>query len=332
MIPRSTVHCPILVAAIFAASVASAQQGPQASRAALVAQSGDVAAMTEDGEARWAALLKELRALGKIEGENIVIERWAATDQSNEGFAQLARTVAETEPNVIVAQGLRLISAFREATTTIPIVGIGTFPADIDLAHPGGNITGQNATSGVELHIKHLQLLQYAVPTAMQVGWIGPRDTWDGAIGVATQDAAANLGLPLIPYFVDTPISDDTIAKAIVDMPPGEVDALIVSPSTAMIPYHRLVAERVLAVGLPAVAQAREYAEAGLMMAYGANPADVFRRGGAYVDRILDGADPADMAIEVPTEFDLIVNLRTAEALGIVVPPEIMAFATEFIE
>ena len=219
-------------------------------------------------------------------------------------------------------------------TTTIPIVGIGTFRpgAYASLARPGGNVTGVEGSLGGEFYAKHVQLLHDAVPTATRIAWLGSRAMWDGGISAAGARAGATqLGLALVPVIVEHPVNEATIRQAFAALARQSFDAMYIQGS-GVYAHRRLVAELVAAARLPAVGRQRQYAEAGLLMTYGPRISANFERGAWYVDQILKGANPAELPIEQPTTIDLIVNLKTAKALGLALPPAILIQATEFIE
>lgn len=312
------------------APIASAQPIADLPRIAIVEAGEPIENMTIDGHPYWHALLTAMRDLGLIEGETVAIDRWTAGDTTAVGLASLAQAVIAARPDIVIPRGLTTIDAFRKATATIPIIGLGTFPPDIDLAHPGANITGIEATAGVEIYMKQLQMLQAAAPAATAIAWVGPAPVWEGPIGEAVRQSARELGLELLLVVVDIPVTAETIRQSFDRL--GDVEGLVVSPAIAMTPHHALVAELAGATRLPAIGLQRVYADAGLMMTYGPDLPYAYRRGAVYVARILGGAAPSELAIEQARKFDLVINLRTAAALGVTLPPGIMLMATDIIE
>ena len=217
----------------------------------------------------------------------------------------------------------------------MPLVGLGTFPAGAyaSLARPGGNITGVESAFGGELYAKLVQLLYDAVPTTSRIAWLGHPDNWNsGAGGLTVRTGVEQFGLTVEPVFVDSPVTEATIRKAFASMAHSGFDALYVAPSVDVLVHHKLVAELAATAGLPAIAKRHQYSESGLLMTYGPSNAGTFRPGAWYVDRILKGADPAELPIEQPMRIDFIVNLKTAKALGIELPLKTLYFATEVIE
>jgi putative ABC transport system substrate-binding protein len=283
------------------------------------------------GRPGWDTFLRELEALGHVEGRTILIERWSALDASAAGAARLAKSVVETGPDIIVMPGRTLIQAARDATTTIPIIGAGIFPPDINLAHPGGNVTGAAGGAG-DREAKILELLQESLSGADKLAWLGTPDSWNGPIGLATQAGANALGIHLEPYFLDSPLSGQNIRAVMRRMADDRPHGLYVSSLAALINFAPLIAELSVEAGLPAIANQTDYVEAGLLMRYGADPIETDRRWAGYVDRVLRGAKPGDLPIEQPTKFSLTVNMRTAKGLGITLPPTIMIYVTKVIE
>ncbi len=184
-----------LAAALVSVHVAMAQPATNGPRIAIVGGGWSVADMTEAGEPRFAALRSGLRDLGYVEGETIAIDRWSGLGQTEEGTSRMVDNVVESRPDVVVVIGRRLILQFMAETKSIPIVGSGTFPADINIARPGGNITGISTQVGGLLYAKRLQLLHDIVPTASRIAFLGPRPWWeDEAQGGAVRQGAEQLG------------------------------------------------------------------------------------------------------------------------------------------
>jgi putative ABC transport system substrate-binding protein len=298
-------------------------------RVAIIEPGGPVENIAIGGVARWDAFLRQLESLGHVEGRTFRIERWSGLVQTDEGAAQLARSVVETMPDVIVVPGLRLIGAARTATARIPIVGMGAFPDDINRGHPGGNVTG---VEGVDIYAKVVQLLQETLLGADELAWLGVPDSWTGQIGLAMRAGANALGISVKPYFLDSSLSEQNIREVMRRMAEEGPRGLLVHPLQALLNFAPLVAQLALEARLPAIALHPSYVEAGLLMTYGPDEIEFHRRWAVYVDRILDGANPGAIPIEQPTEFDLIVNMRTAKALGIALPPTVMISVTKVIE
>jgi ABC-type uncharacterized transport system substrate-binding protein len=277
--------------------------------------------------------LRELGTLGWIEGENLTVEnRWASGR-----FDRLTALVAELlrlHVDVIVVNGTPAISAVRQATTTLPIVAF--FPIDpvaegfiASLAHPGGNITGAGGMIP-ELSGKLLELLKEAVPgvTRMTV-LVTPYHPARGPMVEETTLAAQALGIQLQVLEVrDLAGLAGAFDAAITE----RVGALVVLPGLLFANNQRRIAELALEHLLPTIYWERLFAQVGGLMAYGPKLPEVWRRIAALVDKILKGAKPADLPVEQPTTFDLAINLKTAQALSLTIPPTLLFQATEVIQ
>ena len=282
------------------------------------------------------ALDQGLRELGYTEGSNIVVER-VYGDWNPKGFPSLAAELVRRKVDIIVVFSTSPALAVEQATSTIPIVV--TAMADpvrdglvASLARPGGNITG-NTFLGPELIAKRFGLLKEAVPGLSHVAALLHQNAYGehtmARIAQDTKDAARDLGLQLQLVPVNTP-SD--FVEAFDAMAAARVDALISMPSPMLFREHRHIVAFAAKYRLPAMYNAREFVEAGGLMAYGANIDDLDRRGAIYVDKILKGAKPGDIPIEQPTKFELVINLKTAQALGLTFPQSLLLQADELID
>jgi putative ABC transport system substrate-binding protein len=196
------------------------------------------------------------------------------------------------------------------------------------LARPGGNVTGLTVT-GIRSS-KRVELLREVNPKLSRIAYLFDPDNPANVRGVkTTQDLASKLGLKVFPFGARTV---QQIEDAFASMARESVEALIVSSAAPMFPHRRQIAEFAIKHRLPSFGFIQEYAEAGLLMTYGVNMPDLYRRAAVYVDKILKGAKPGDLPVEQPTRFDFVVNLKTAKALGIKLPSEIMVRAERFIE
>jgi putative tryptophan/tyrosine transport system substrate-binding protein len=278
-----------------------------------------------------------LRDLGWVEGQQIALEERYA--ENLDQLPDLAAELVRLPVALILAWGAANALAAQQATTTIPIVfvgvanpiGRGLVPS---LARPGGNITGiaseGHPEGGAGLTAKQLELLKEAVPTVSRVAMLF------GQVGVPTsgagelERAAAVLGLTLRPFYVQR--SEDFTAwvfPAITADTPA-IDALYVRGGVTF-EARRQLADFALQHRLPLMGSVREHAEAGSLLAYGASQAAMWRRAATYVDKILKGTKPADLPVEQPTAFELVINLKTAEALGLTIPPSLLFQADEVL-
>ena len=309
---------------------------PLAARAQQPAQLptiGFLGASTPAIMGQWvAAFVQRLRELGWIEGRTIAIEyRWAEgrSARANEIAAEFVRLKVD----VIVTHSAELVVAAKQATSVIPIVfGLAADPVGsglvASLARPGGNVTGLSV-QGTDLAGKRFELLREIVPGLRWLAVIANA----GASGAVLEMREAQAAARALGLEVATP----EIRRAEDIVPAfealnGHAQALYVASDPLL--YANRVRINTLALGarLPTMHATREYVEAGGLMSYGANYPDLFRRAGDYVDKILRGAKPADLPVEQPTKFDLVVNLITAKVLGLTVPPTVLARADEVIE
>ena len=274
-----------------------------------------------------------LNQYGYVEGKNIVIEwRWAHA--SAERFPELATELVRLKAEVIVAANNPAVAAAQDATKTIPIVMvIVTDPVRLgfvtSLARPAGNITGLTIQSP-ELAGKRLQLLKEAVPhlTRVAVLW-DPTEPGRRELVKETEAASPTLGLQLQTLAARSPQEIDSAFAA---MTRERAGALVVLTDSIFTNQRRQIAELATKRRLPSIFMTLEYAEAGGLMAYSANFLDVQRRAATFVDKILKGAKPADLPIEQPTKFDFVINLKTAKALGLTIPPSMLLQADRVIE
>ena len=278
----------------------------------------------------WTALRQGLRDLGYVEGQTIRFEaRWAQgrTDR----LPGLATELVGLRVDVIVTGGGEAARAAKQVTTTIPIVmATGSDPVKLgiveSLARPGGNVTGVSSISS-ELMAKRVELLREILPKISRVAIL-----WDGTaqtrISVQELEAVARaLGIVVHPLSVRGP---GDFARAFSET--GGERAMIVVASSFMFTERKRIADLALKHRLPTAVGAREYVEVGGLFSYAVNFLDQFRRAAAYVDRILRGARPADLPVEQPTTFELVINLKTAKALGLTIPPSLLQRANQVIE
>jgi putative ABC transport system substrate-binding protein len=275
-----------------------------------------------------------LRALGWIEGKNLVYEDDLYAENRLDRLPELASELLRLKVDVIVADGTLAPLAAKRATSTIPIVltsagdplGSGLVTS---LARPGGNVTGLSLMQS-DVGGKRLEMLKEVVPQVSRVGILwNAANPYSALVFKEAQSAAQILGVQLQSIEVRSPDDLDPALRALMQQNLG---ALITVGDPFVHAYRRRIADFAASNRLPAIYSSREFAEAGGLMAYGAHLADLNRRAAGYVDRILKGATPADLPVEQPTKFELVINLKTAKALGLEVPPTLLARADEVIE
>jgi putative ABC transport system substrate-binding protein len=310
--------------------VAEAQQAVKVARIGHL--SPDLAARTH----LYEALRQGLRDLGYVEGRNVVIEIRDAEGKL-ERLPALAAELVALKVDVIVTAGTPAALAAKQATRTVPIVSAGVSDPVASglitsLARPGGNVTGLS-TFAPELVGKCLELLKQAVPGVSRVavlrepGGLGERT--DKEMLKAADGATRALGVRLQVVEAQGPADFD---RAFSDMTRVRAGALTVLPSNMFNTERRRLVDLAAKNRLPAVYERREFVDAGGLMSYGSNFADLFRRAASYVDKILKGAKPADLPIEQPTRFELVINLKTAKALGLTIPQPLLLRADEVIQ
>ena len=282
---------------------------------------------------RVEALRAGLRDLGYVEGKNIVIEfRWA--EGKYERLPGMAAELVGLKVAVIVAATPPAIQAAQPATTIIPIVMVAT-PDPVgagfvaSLARPGGNITGLSNIA-VDLSSKYLELLRVAVPKSSRVAvLVNPGHPHHPDMLKNIQAAAKTTGMNVLPVQASTA---SQIEAAFGAMKQERAGALIVPPDGFFGSQARRIAELAVKNRLPTMFWAREYVEAGGLMSYSQNVSERFRRAATYVDKILKGAKPADLPIEQATKFELVVNLKTAKAIGLTISQDLLFRADKVIE
>jgi putative ABC transport system substrate-binding protein len=280
------------------------------------------------------AFTEGLRDLGWIEGKNILVEeRWA--EGNYERLAAQAAELVDLKLDVIVAAGpASVIHAAKRATSTIPIVmTVGIDPVGQGLIssvrHPGGNMTGLAWDPAPAIAAKFLELLRDMVPEMRRVGGIADRGEAQTAYRKATAEAALKMGLTLYEAEVGAP---NEIEKAFTMIASAGAQAVHVYGSALFYLHRHQIVALAAKYKLPAIYPARGNVAAGGLMSYGVRVPDLFRRAASYVDRILKGAKPADLPVEQPTKFELVINLKTAKALGLTIPQSLLLRADQVIE
>ena len=304
-----------------------AQQAPKSPIIGYLGQS-TAAAETQ----RLAAFVQRLRELGWIDGRNVAIEiRW--TEGRADRAAEIAADFVRLKVDAIVTSGTPQTATAKQATSFIPIVfatagdpvGMGLVAS---LARPGGNVTGLSVLS-TDLPGKRIELLREAIPGLRRLAILGNAGNPVVAQEMSEFLAAANkLGLKAVPLEIRRA---EDIAP-VFEVHKGGAEALFVCQDLLTLTNRTRINTLAFGARLPAMFASREYVEAGSLMSYGPNFLDLYRRAADYVDKILRGAKASDLPVEQPTKFDLVINLTTAKALGVDVPPTLLARADEVIE
>jgi putative tryptophan/tyrosine transport system substrate-binding protein len=303
---------------------ADAQQRGSSSRVAVLSP-------FSPGEAGFETFRRELQRLGRIEGQNSALEIRYANGRL-ERLPELARELVSLKPDVIFAGGEQGLAAAKQAAADTPIVVIACDPLDrliVSLAAPGGSATGLSCVSS-ELAGKRLELLKEFVPGLVRVSALYNPSDPNKRVELAQLEAAGRqLGITITSFEVTDATS---IAGAFAAMTAARMEALVVLVDPFMIFHRQDLADLALRQRLPTAFGFKEFVEAGGLLSYGASRSALFRRAAAYVDKILNGEKPGDLPVEEPTTFELYINRKTADALGLTIPASLHVRADEMIE
>ena len=285
-------------------------------------------------QARIDAFRQELRALGYFEGTNVAID-WRFADGTFERLPNLAAELAQLKVDVIVVAGGEPVAfAAARATETTPIVMANAFDPVrsglvASLARPGGNITGFTTTPGPEIHGKQTELLRETVPEIRRLGiLVNPTNSFSALALKEIETAARKYGI--LTQVVEARNGDD-FERNFEELKRTRAQALLQVPDPTILNQRTRLAKLEIKNRLPAMHTSIEYADAGALMAYGADRTELFRRTAIYVDKILKGTKPADIPVEQPTKFELVINLKTAKQIELTIPPNVLARADRVI-
>ena len=278
------------------------------------------------------AFLDELRALGYVQGRNLVFEPRSAEGKF-ERFREILEELVSLKMDVIVTNGNSMTRRAKEVTSVVPIVMVFVNDPVADglvasLARPGGNVTGVAGTAGPEIEGKRVELLKETLPKIRRVAFLGTKLDWEDPFGKSTRAAARALHITLL-HAVHTPDNyTDAFAWIVHERP----DALLVPNTTSNFARRRFIVDFAMKNRLPGMYYVRNFTEAGGLMSYGPDFRDEFGRVAVYVDKILKGARPADLPVEQPTKFELVINLKTAKSLGLTIPQSLLQRADQIIQ
>ena len=308
-------------------------EGQQAGKIWRIGVLGGSPPTTPEASRPWEALMLGLRELGYNEGQNLAVERrWA--EGRAERYHALAEELVAWKPDVIVAATTPSVSAAKRATSTIPIVMTLTGDAVgaglvASLARPGGNITGMSLQNSPELAGKRLELLKEAVPSLSRVGFlVNKRLPHRAVLWADLERTALVVGVKLQSFEVSGP---EDFAGGLTAKASETFQAVVVHADPLAFNHRREIAEFGLKKKMPIMAD-YGFAEAGCLMSFGAFWPDLFRRSAIYVDKILKGAKPADLPVEQPTKFQLIINMKTAQTIGLTIPQTLLLRADQVIQ
>ena len=330
LVPRiGNLKCSLLVSAMLFALCfsAEAQQPGKVPKLGWMASEGTIPALYE-------AFRQGLRELDYVEGKNIVIEHRRAerTDQLPSLAAELVRLKVDV---ILASGGSQSVLAAKSATTTIPIVMSNVddpvaFRIVASLDRPGGNITGLGATPGLGLEGKRLELLKEAFPKVSRVAaLLNPKHPFALRFKTEYEAAAQPLGIRLQSLEMREPAELDQAFSA---AKRERAEVLVTINSPLVTSQSKRIVDLAAKSRLPTMHQERRWVEAGGLMSYGTNYADLYRRAATYVDKILKGAKPADLPVEQPTKFELVINLKTAKQIGLIIPQSVLYRADKVIK
>jgi putative ABC transport system substrate-binding protein len=322
----------LLLAAV-TQSVRAQQRAPH--RIALFHPAIPTTLLTETGGGTaWRAFFQELRRLGYNEGQNLFIERYSA-EGHHERYTDIARQIVVSNPDLIVTGTNPVVLAFKAVTSTMPIVAFMIDPLKAglveSLARPGGNVTGITLDPGIEIWGKRLELLKEAVPSTTRAAFLGMREGWEGTFGQAMRDVAGRLGVSLLSMLPNGGTTAE-IERVFAEMAEQRPDAVLVTGEGDLYANRQLIAELAQKYHMPMMCPYRDYVDAGGLMAYTVDLAELLRRMARDVQQILTGAKPGDIPIYQPTKFELLINQKTAKVLGLTLPPALLSRADEMID
>jgi len=337
--PRKTpavVAVTLALGLLLAPLAADAQQAGKVYRVALIWLLLPVSEMAgpEPVQGATRAFVHALRDLGYVEGRNLILER-RSLEGRLERASEIVAELVRLKVDVIVSSTNPVTRAAKEATTSIPIVmAASVTPVEAglvaSLARPGGNVTGLSLDTGPEIDGKRLELLKEAAPQISRVAFVGAKLAWEDPGAKHVQAAARALGLTL--FHAESKPNDLAPAFAVVTRERADAVFAATGPTILGTSNRRVFIEFAAKSRLPASYPFREAVEDGGLMSYGVSLVDLVRRAAGYVDKILKGAKPADLPVEQPTKFELVINLKTAKALGLTIPQSMFIRADEVIQ
>ncbi|HEV2550255.1 MAG TPA: ABC transporter substrate-binding protein [Stellaceae bacterium] len=323
------------VAAVSAPLLARAQQAGKTYRIAIVSPATPVTDMNESGSTPYHAFLSELRRLGYVESENLRIERFSGGGRA-ERYHELVSEVVRANPDAVLTTSNNLLLEFKTQTTTIPIVGAVSDPVAFgvvsSLARPGGNITGVTVDAGIEIWGKRLDLLRQALPGLARMGYVVTTTPLGNLVAAALKEASSKAGISLVGAPLEGTFDASAYSRAFAAMAEAGAQAVFIGDEPENFSNRRLTVELAHQHRLPAIYPFREAVEIGGLMAYAIDFPDLFSHAADQIDQILKGAKPADLPFYQVRKFALVINLKTAKALGIQIPNSPLAQADEVIE
>jgi putative ABC transport system substrate-binding protein len=302
-------------------------------RLAVMSGSQPASEMSETGLYR--TFFKELRRLGYIEGENLVVLRFSAGGDAAR-YDSIIGEVIRAAPDIVFTANNPVVLRFKALTKSTPIVALMGDPIAwgivSSLAHPGGNITGISADAGEEIWGKRLAILVEAFPTATRVGFLCTAPFWDSPQGSMVRDAARKSLVTMVTPALQGVYQEPEYRRVFGELQPQHAEVLLVSDDSVNLAHTGLIIDLVQQARLPALYPYREFVTGGGLMAYAVDVQDMFAHAARYADQILKGTKPDEIPVYQADKFTSVINLKTAKALAIAIPPTLLARADEVIE
>jgi putative ABC transport system substrate-binding protein len=315
-----------MVSVLVAPRIAAAQD-KRRPRLAIFSVYAPAAVVSETGgDPNYRIIFKELRQRGYEEGRTIDIERWSARGDPSR-YREIAREIVRSQPDIIFTFETGQVQALLAFTTTIPIISQNVNLVDSGLANsfsrPGRNVTGLSpAYNVVQLWIKHFQLLREAVPSASRVAVLTLRTDWESDSTHQFRAAASGMGASLVGALLDEPVQPAQYRRAFAAMSDQRIEAVWVSRNTDNYVHRDLIVDLAMDHRLPMTTPYRAATERGGLMSYSQDPASFSRMMADMIVRVLQGEKPENLPLRSPDKFELVINLKTARALGITIPPQ----------
>jgi putative ABC transport system substrate-binding protein len=286
------------------------------------------------GGTAWRAFFDELRRIGYVEGQSVAIERYSA-EGHHERYAEIARKIVRSNPDVIVTGTNPVVLGFKAATNNLPIVAFMIDPLKAglvgSLSRPGGNVTGITLDAGLEIWGKRLELLKESVPSLKRTAFLAMREGWEGPFGQSMRDLARDLETNLVSMLPGSGTASE-IERVFAEVTEQRPDGLLITGEGDLYANRELIAQLARKYHIPTMCPYRDYVDAGGLMAYTVDLSELLRHMARQVQQILTGTKPGDIPIYQPTKFELLINLKTAKEFGLSFPANLLSRADEMIE
>src|SRR5215471_9000470 len=318
------------------ASFAQNANTPKSRRIVIAHASSPVSEIRIDGDNPYVnALFDQLVKLGWVEGNNLEIVCFSANGRTDH-FKEISEEIVKSRPELIVANTSAFVRALKEATSTIPIVGVTADPLAYgltkSLSRPDGNVTGVSVDAGLELWGKRLAIVREIVPSASRIGFLTIRASWDGPQGQSLSRAAREIGVAILGPPLDDPVQAPEFRRVLDAMHADHADAVVVGDASSNFTYRREIVALTNELRIPAMFPYREFVDEGGLVAYAVEVRELWRRAADCTNELLRGAKVSEVPYYQASNFRLIINMRAAQRLGLVIPSSLSSLADEVIE